>query len=182
MRWAWIDRVLELEKGKRCVTIKNVSLAEDVVHDHFPPIERADGTRTISRPVLPASLVIEGMAQTAGVLVGHAGDFKEKVVLAKITRAEFDCHAQPGHTIRFTAEITRLGSAGAATTGTLERIVSSTGQAEPMGRVDLMFSHIDQNRGGLKFPEQNFVFTHQFMDLLTLSGFPPAPASADAQA
>lgn len=172
MRWAWIDRVLELEKGVRCVTIKNVSLAEDVVHDHFPPMQLPDGTRRVSRPVMPASLVIEGMAQTAGVLVGHAGDFKEKVVLAKITRAEFLCHAVPGHTIRFTAEITRMGSAGAATSGTLERIVSSTGVAEPMGRVDLMFSHIDQNRSGLTFPDENFVFTDHFMDLLSVSGFP----------
>ena len=36
MRWIWIDRIIELEKAERCVAIKNVSLAEDVLHDHFP--------------------------------------------------------------------------------------------------------------------------------------------------
>jgi len=79
MRWMWIDRILELEHGRRCVAVKNVSLAEEHLHDHFP------GT-----PVMPGSLMIEGMAQTAGILVGHARDFKEKVILAKIGKAVFE--------------------------------------------------------------------------------------------
>ena len=45
MRWIWIDRILELERGKRCVTIKNVSAAEDVLHDHFPATDK--------RPAMP---------------------------------------------------------------------------------------------------------------------------------
>jgi hypothetical protein len=36
MRWIWIDRIVALEKGRRCVALKNVALAEDVLHDHFP--------------------------------------------------------------------------------------------------------------------------------------------------
>jgi len=142
-----------------------------VLHDHFPPRIREDGSRRMSQPILPPSLMIEGMAQTAGVLVGHAGDFKEKVVLAKITRAEFERYAGPGHAVKYTATIQRMGAQGAATNGIIERIKCSTGEVEPMGRVDLMFSHIDQNRSGLVFPDENFVFTNHFMDLLTLSGF-----------
>ena len=38
---------------------------------------------------------------------------------------------------------------------------------EPLGQVDLMFSHIDQNLSGLNFPEENFVFTEEFKSLLT---------------
>jgi 3-hydroxyacyl-[acyl-carrier-protein] dehydratase len=168
MRWIWIDRILELEKGRRCVAIKNVSLAEDVLHDHFP----ARGGRPAT-PVMPASLMIEGMAQTAGILVGHAGDFKEKVILAKIGRAEFTGCATPGRTIRYTAAIERMDAGGASTSGTIDLLDPAAPGAEPrpIGRIELLFSHIDQNRAGLAFPEHNFVFTDQFMNLLRQSGF-----------
>ena len=46
MRWIWIDRFEEFESGKRAVAIKNVSLAEEHLHDHFP-----------GRPVMPNSLL-----------------------------------------------------------------------------------------------------------------------------
>lgn len=166
MRWIWIDRILELEKGRRCVAIKNVSLGEDVLHDHFP----ACGERP-AMPVMPASLIIEGMAQTAGILVGHAGDFREKVILAKIGKAQFTASALPGRTLRFTARIERIDAGGASTSGIVELIDPADGAVTPLAVIELMFSHIDQNRAGLSFPEHNFVFTSQFMDLLRQSGF-----------
>lgn len=166
MRWIWIDRILELERGKRCVAIKNVSAAEDVLHDHFPATDTYPAT-----PVLPNSLIIEGMAQTAGILVGHANDFKEKVILAKIGRAEFQAAARPGYTLRYSADIERLDPSGASTAGIVERIDPATGEASPLAEISLLFSHIDQNRAGLEFPEENFVFTDQFMDLIRRSGF-----------
>ncbi|MFP4144951.1 MAG: 3-hydroxyacyl-ACP dehydratase FabZ family protein [Phycisphaeraceae bacterium] len=166
MRWIWIDRITELERGERCVAIKNVSAAEDVLHDHFPATQHHP-----PMPVMPGSLIIEGMAQTAGILVGHAGDFAEKVILAKIAKATFTAAARPGFTIRHTATIDRLDASGAATTGVTELIDPATGDVRPLAEIELMFSHIDRNRGGLAFPEHNFVFTSQFMDLLRDSGF-----------
>ena len=79
--------------------------------------------------------------------------------------------ARPGMTLRYTAVIERLDPAGAATRGTVELIDPASGVAAPMGRIDLLFSHVDRNRAGLEFPEHNFVFTSQFMDLLRQSGF-----------
>jgi 3-hydroxyacyl-[acyl-carrier-protein] dehydratase len=166
MRWLWIDRILELEKARRCVAVKNVSLAEDVLHDHFP--RTADRPAT---PVLPNTLIIEGMAQTAGILVGHANDFAEKVILAKISKAAFTAAALPGYTLRYTATIDRIDETGASTLGTVDRIDPATGAVVPLASIELMFSHIDRNRSGLAFPEHNFVFTEQFMDLLRQSGF-----------
>ncbi len=166
MRWIWIDRIVELERGQRCVAVKNVSLAEEVLHDHFP----ASGSRRPC-PVMPNTLVIEGMAQTAGILVGHANGFAEKVILAKIAKARFTAGARPSQTIRYTATLERLDATGASTQGTVELIDSATGQAQPMGSVDLMFSHIDHNRAGLEFPKHNFVFSQLFMDLIDQSGF-----------
>ena len=168
MRWIWIDRIIELEDRQRCVAIKNVSLAEEVLHDHFPPAGGRPAT-----PVMPNTLVIEGMAQTAGILVGHANAFAEKVILAKISKATFTAAARPGHTIKYTAAIEQIDTTGARTTGVVELIDPATGSIQPMAGIDLMFSHIDRNRAGLSFPEHNFVFTDLFMDLLRQSGFPP---------
>ncbi len=165
MRWIWLDRIVELDKGARCVAIKAVTAAEDVLHDHF---EATDQHPAI--PVMPNSLIIEGMAQTAGILVGHANDFAEKVILAKIQKAEFSRAAHPGCVLRHTATLERLDLSGGMTTGVTERLDPQTGEPFELAKIDLMFSHIDQNRAGLAFPEHNFVFSSQLRDLLTQSG------------
>src|SRR4029077_7342523 len=104
----WVDRVVELVPRQRLVAIKNVSLAEEHLHDHFA----ADPGRGLpALPVMPASLILEGMAQTAGILVGHAENFREKVILAKIGKAELDRDATPGTTLRYTATIERMDPA-----------------------------------------------------------------------
>lgn len=140
---------MEFEPRKRAVAIKNVSLAEEHVHDHWEAF-----------PTHPACLMIEGMAQTAGILVGQARDFKEKVILAKIGKAEFNDIVVPGDQITFEATIDTITDEAAATRG----IVKKNGQ--PIGQVDLMFSHIDQNLAGTQFPKENFVFTGQFQRLI----------------
>ncbi|MBU0618078.1 MAG: beta-hydroxyacyl-ACP dehydratase [Planctomycetes bacterium] len=149
MRWIWIDRFELFEPGVRAAAVKNVSLAEDHLHDHFP-----------GYPIMPTSLMIEGMAQTAGILVGEARNFEEKVILAKIKRAVFHGIVQPGETIRYDATIEQLTESAATTVG---RITVSD---ELVGEVDIVFSHIDQNMSGLEFPEENFVFTGPFIALL----------------
>ena len=89
MRWIWIDKFVEFESGRRAVAVKNVTLAEEHLHDHFPGF-----------PVMPECLMIEAMAQTAGILVGEAKDFQEKVILAKISKATFFDYVRPGDRIR----------------------------------------------------------------------------------
>lgn len=173
MRWIWLDRILELDKGQRCVALKNVSAAEEVLHDHFPAEPATAGRPArVAIPVMPNTLIIEGMAQTAGILVGHANDFREKVILAKIGKALFTGAARPGYTLRHTATVERIDDLGASTTGVTELIDPATGEVTPLAQMELMFSHVDQNRQGLSFPEHNFVFTEQFMDLLRRSGVP----------
>ncbi len=163
----WIDRVTELEPRRRMVAIKNVSLAEEHLHDHFAATDSQPAL-----PIMPASLMIEGMAQTAGVLVGHAESFREKVILAKVSDATIDTDVGPGMTIRYTAEITQLDEQGAATKGTIELLDHADTESgyRQIGTVDLMFSHVDNNRSGLEFPEHNFVFGESFKTLLRTSG------------
>jgi 3-hydroxyacyl-[acyl-carrier-protein] dehydratase len=149
MRWIWIDKFIDFESGKRAVSVKNVSLAEEHLHDHFP-----------GYPVMPASLMIEAMAQTGGILVGEARDFKEKVILAKVTKAVFHELARPGDQLILEAIVENVVEEAATIQGKItchERLVAE---------ISLIFSHIDKNMAGLEFPEENFVFNDQFMNLL----------------
>lgn len=174
MRWMWIDRVVELVPRQKLVAVKNISLAEEHLHDHFA----ADASRGLAAaPVMPASLILEGMAQTGGILVGHAEGFREKVILAKIGRAELTRDATPGCTLRYTATVERMDPSGASIKGLVELL--DHGKPAPgfvaIGQIELVFSHLDQNMGGAgktgsDFPEHNFVFGEGFKTLLRSSG------------
>jgi len=156
MRWIWIDKFTEFTPRQSATAVKNVSLAEEHLHDLYPAF-----------PIVPHSLIVEGMAQTAGILVGEARNFEEKVILAKIGRATFHRLVRPGETIVYSAKIDQLNEQGASISGTVTVTASGlTGAAEKVADIDLMFSHIDQNLAGLEFPEHNFVFTEQFTELL----------------
>ncbi len=168
MRWLWIDRIISLEPGRRLVAVKNVSAAEDHLHQHFP----AEGSERVL-PIMPGSLVIEGMAQTAGILVGHAGAFKEKVVLAKVSKAELTADATPGCTLRYTANLTQRTHQGAATEGKVELRGPADDAFTEIGAINLVFSHLDHNGAGEAFPEHNFVFGETFKNLLRNSGIDP---------
>jgi len=149
MRWIWIDKFIEFESGVRATAIKNVSLAEEHLHDHFP-----------AYPTMPASLMIEGMAQTSGILVGEARGFQEKVILAKVKRASFLREVRPGEQLTYEATIDQVSDEAASISGKV--LVDG----EPLAEIDIVFSHIDNNLSGLSFPEENFVFTEDFKSLL----------------
>ncbi len=96
-----------------------------------------------------------------GILVGEARKFQEKVILAKIKKAMFHHYVRPGDTITLHAEIESIAPEAASTTGKIlcgEKLIAE---------ISLMFSHIDNNLAGKKFPEENFVFTDMFNSLLT---------------
>ncbi len=162
MRWIWIDKFVHFESRTRAVAVKNCSLAEEHLHDLYPAF-----------PIMPHSLIIEGMAQTAGILVGEARGFREKVILAKVGRATFHRLVRPGSTILYDAVIEQLNDTGASIAGQVRFANSSKDRTDQLmepgelvAEIEIMFSHIDQNLAGTKFPEHNFVFTEQFTELL----------------
>ena len=89
MRWFWLDRFTEFVSGSHATALKCVSLSEDHLHDHWPYY-----------PLMPNSLVAEGMAQCGGLLVSEVYKFSELVVLAKFARCTFDGEVRPGDTRR----------------------------------------------------------------------------------
>jgi len=148
MRWIWIDRFIDFQPGKQAVAVKNVSLAEEHLHDHWPAF-----------PTLPHSLVIEGVAQTAGLLVGHVNNFEHDVILAKISRADFEDIVVPGDRLEYKAQITNITDQAAST----ENIITKNGK--PFGEVNIMFSHANNAMQQLDLPDK-FVFTGSFRRLV----------------
>lgn len=133
MRWMWIDRFIEFERGRRAVALKNVSLAEEQVVDYFPGF-----------PVMPSSLIVEGLAQTGGLLVAEYNHFAERVVLAKVGRATFHFSAVPGDSLIYTATAEYIKPDGAMIHGTCH--TGGRLQAE----MELVFAHLDQRFEGVE--------------------------------
>jgi len=152
MRWIWIDRFLEFHRGKSARAVKNLSLAEDYLADHFP-----------GYPVMPASLILEGLAQTGGVLVGEANDFREKVVLAKIPKARFHREAFAGEQLIYDVELLHLRPEGASVRGRVHVENAEVAEAE------IFFAHLDQSRSRQLFGDHNFVFSGELKHLLGLA-------------
>src|SRR5947209_11655664 len=151
MRWIWIDRFLDFRRGKSARAVKNLSLAEDLFADHFP-----------GYPVMPGTLILEGLAQTGGILVGEANDFREKVILAKIPHARFYREALAGEQLIYDAELVHLRPEGAAVQG------RATAGGALVVEAEIFFAHLDQARSQQIFGEHNFVFGSELKQLLGL--------------
>jgi 3-hydroxyacyl-[acyl-carrier-protein] dehydratase len=149
MRWCWIDKFVEVQRGRYAVSVKNVSIAEEQLLDYVPGV-----------PVMPNSLIIEGLAQTAGVLLGDSNEFRERIVLAKVAKAVFHQYALAGDTLTYRAELKRVDEMGAFAVGTSH--IGERLQAE----VELFFAHLDE-----RFPGQENFSPEDLLLLMRLLRF-----------
>jgi len=96
-----VDRVLEIDKGKSIVALKNVTMNEPYFTGHFP-----------HRPVMPGVMMLEALAQAAALLSFHALDMvpDDKVVyyFAGIDSARFKRPVEPGDALILKVEIDRM--------------------------------------------------------------------------
>lgn len=136
MRWFWIDRFTEFVSTKRASAVKCVTLSEPHVVDYSPGF-----------PQLSNSFIVEGVAQTGGLLVSQASDFLGRVVLAKIGKAVFHFPAVPGDQLTYRVELLSLQPDGAVIEATChagERL-----QAE----LELTFACLDERYGKIQLFE-----------------------------
>jgi len=98
----WIDRVEELEPGERCVAVKLIDQADPIFAGHFP-----------AKAILPGVLLIEAVAQTAGVMLRSAGSQGAAggiALLAAVNRFKFLKPVTPGQELRIeTKKLTEAG-------------------------------------------------------------------------
>lgn len=168
MHWIWIDRFLEFTSGKSAKAVKNLSLAEDYFADHFP-----------GYPVFPGCFLLEGLAQTGGILVGEANDFREKVVLAKIPRAQFHREALAGEQLIYDVELLHMRPEGASVQG--RAFAGDPGANAPgslVAEAEIFFAHLDQARSKQIFGDHNFVFSGELKHLLGLARVAAKPKDA----
>ncbi|MEI3162077.1 MAG: 3-hydroxyacyl-ACP dehydratase FabZ [Lachnospirales bacterium] len=93
-----IDRVLEMEEGKKCVALKNVTMNEPFFQGHFP-----------QEPVMPGVLIIEALAQTGAVAMLSMEEFKGKIAFfGGIDKAKFRGKVVPGDTLRLEVEMIKI--------------------------------------------------------------------------
>lgn len=150
MRWFWIDRFVEFESGVSATAIKNVTLAEEHLHDHFPGFA-----------VMPGSLILEGMAQTGGILLGEKNAFRHIVILAKVPRITYHSWACPGDTIKYRATLVDAREEG----GSVECVATIDDRL--LAEAEIVFVHLDQSDPALAAVDQkNFVFSMNLLGIL----------------
>jgi len=93
-----VDRVDEVKAGERIVAVKNVTVTEDVFRGHFP-----------GNPILPGVLIVEAMAQTAGLLITASVDDSSSLLpyLVGIDGAKFRRPVVPGDQLVIDVSLTR---------------------------------------------------------------------------
>lgn len=97
-----VDRVVELDPGKSVVALKNVTINEPFFQGHFP-----------GHPVMPGVLIVEAMAQAAGLLTQISSRLKGTTgsplfYLAKVDNARFNAPVVPGDQLRLEVETIRV--------------------------------------------------------------------------
>jgi 3-hydroxyacyl-[acyl-carrier-protein] dehydratase len=100
MRFFLVDRILELEPPKRIVGVKNLSLAEEYLADHFP-----------SYPVLPGVMMLEALIQSAAWLVRTSNDFQKNLILLREAQnVRYGNFVRPGDQLLLEVEALEIGA------------------------------------------------------------------------
>ena len=162
MRFSLVDRILTLEPGKSITAVKNLSLAEEYLADHFPGF-----------PVMPHSLIIEGLAQTGGILVGEALKFSTVVVLAKIPKVSFQGYAHPGDTLSYQVRLLDLQPDGGIVEGP-----ARVGD-QLVAEIEIVFASLP--RSLVPNARQDFVIPSEMLRILNV-GSAPAGQAGEAPA
>jgi 3-hydroxyacyl-[acyl-carrier-protein] dehydratase len=105
VRFLLIDRITAWEPGVEGRAVKNIALSEDFFDDHFP-----------LKPIMPGVLIVEGMAQLAGLLI-EEGMRREtgrnlKALMSIIKEAKFRRPAYPGDRLEYRAKVISMNEAG----------------------------------------------------------------------
>jgi 3-hydroxyacyl-[acyl-carrier-protein] dehydratase len=96
MRFVLIDRIIDLQPGRSLLAVKNLTLAEEYLADHFPGF-----------PVMPGVLMLEALTQAGAWLIRDLEDFAHSVVVLKSARTiKYGSFVEPGRQLQIRVELT----------------------------------------------------------------------------
>jgi len=101
MRFVLIDKILEYEKGKSAVGVKDVTMSEDFLADHFPKF-----------PIMPGALQLEAVLQLASWLVFVSKDYTVKTKVVEIKGVKYSGMVRPGDRMVLNVELTSMDDRG----------------------------------------------------------------------
>jgi beta-hydroxyacyl-ACP dehydratase FabZ len=127
-----VDRILEIEPGRRAVGLKNVTVNEPFFQGHFP-----------GRPIMPGVLILEAMAQVGGILLlRDLPERHEKLIyFTGIDRAKFRRPVVPGDQLRLEVEILKLRS------WTCKLKVSASVDGQLAAEAEILSAMVDREAG-----------------------------------
>lgn len=132
-----VDRILELEPGKRAVGLKNVTINEEFFNGHFP-----------GKAIMPGVLVVEAMAQVGGVLMLSLPEHSNKLAyIGGVDKARFRKPVVPGDTLITEVDVLRFRG----TTGKVRAVGRVNGQV--VAEAEVLFVLVERNRNGNHIPD-----------------------------
>jgi 3-hydroxyacyl-[acyl-carrier-protein] dehydratase len=127
MRFSLVDRILEVEAGRRIRAVKNLTLGEEYLADHFPTF-----------PVMPGVLMLETLVEAAAWLVRVSDDFAHSViVLREAKNVKYGNLMEPGRSLIVTAELLEPLAPGAKGLATFKAKGEVDGTATVSARITL---------------------------------------------
>jgi 3-hydroxyacyl-[acyl-carrier-protein] dehydratase len=141
-----IDKIERLS-DQRIVAVKNVSLAEEYLADHFPTF-----------PVLPGVLMVEAAVQAAGWLLHHRSQFAKSVAVLKEARnVKYGQFVAPGNFLRIDVELLKPTNAGASFKAT-----GTVGQAQAVQmRLEMAYFNLADKNPGLAETDARLIEEHR---------------------
>jgi len=138
MKFYLVDRIRELEPSKRILTVKNLSLAEEYLADHFP-----------SYPVMPGVMMLEALVQSAAWLVRASTDFAKTIVmLREAQNVRYGSFVKPGGQLVMEVTATEIGPTSSRFKGT----GTCDGQVAVQAKLTLEHLNIeDEDPGNAEF-------------------------------
>ena len=137
MKFILLDKVMELEVGRRIVAVKAVTMAEEYLADHFP-----------SFPVLPGVMIIEGLVQTAAMLVRVTNNFRQSIIVLEEARnVKYKSFVKPGNLLRMEVQAKNIEEDNSTFTG-----VSYVGE-QLMVEARIKLKHFNLSEGNARLED-----------------------------